>query len=533
MQFDSRFINNQKETIGLGKTETRFLFGNFNQTLKLGLDWYANKKNVFGVVVSGFDFDGNPEPSTVADLYKPNGQLRQRLLSYTDNDITFRNFTTNLNWKHTFDSTGRELTVDADYSLFRNKTAMMLTTDYYDSSLAYRGRTFLRGLLPSAIDIYSFKADYVQPFKGGRFEAGVKLSYVNNDNLVDYERSFTKDVWEKDQVRSNHFMYKETINAGYVNLSRQIKKWSFQAGLRVEQTIGEGNQVTTSTKFRRDTVNFFPTAYVSYAINQKHTLTMSYGRRINRPNYQDLNPFIFFLDTLSYRKGNIYLRPQLSHNIELSHNFLGRFVVTLNYNQTDNVISQIIKPESETSLIRFLTVDNVASFRNYGLAITAPFKVNKWWNVNLFGNVFNNRFKGIVDTFQVDLARTSFSINLTNSFTIAKGFTAELSGFYRYRGLNNLSINAPVYQMAFGLQKQVMKGKGTLRLNVRDPFAWQVFSGYNRYGLVDGDFSFRPDIRQVTATFTWRFGGNGQNSQPRNRTTSSQEEQSRVGQGGN
>ncbi|HZI00640.1 MAG TPA: TonB-dependent receptor, partial [Flavisolibacter sp.] len=318
MQFESRLINNRMETIGFGKTETRFRFGNFNQTAKLGLDWFANKKNVFGVVISGFDFDGHPEPSTVAELYKPNRELRQRLLSYTDNNISFRNFTANINWKHSFDSTGRELTMDADYSMFRNETRMLLTTDYYDSSLMYKGQTFLRGFLPTSIDIYSFKADYVQPFKNGRFEAGIKISYVNNDNLVDYDRSFIKDQWERDIIRSNHFLYKENINAGYINFSKQVKKWSFQAGLRVENTIGEGNQVTTKTKFRRDTTNFFPTAYLSYAANQKHTVTLSYGRRINRPNYQDLNPFIFFLDTLSYRKGNIFLKPQLSHNMELS-----------------------------------------------------------------------------------------------------------------------------------------------------------------------------------------------------------------------
>lgn len=531
LHFDSRFFGNDKTVFGYGETNTRFQFQNFNQTLKLGLDWTASKKNTFGVVVSGFDFDGHPEPRTVADLFDENRQLERRLVSHTKNEISFTNFTGNVNWKHSFDTAGRELTMDADYSNFSNKGKVLLTTNYYNNNLQYTGQTLLRGVLPAIINIYSFKADYVHPLKAGRFEAGVKFSYVTNDNEVEYERSFTEGKWFRDSIQSNHFIYKENINAGYVSYNKQVKKWSFQAGLRVEQTIGEGNQVTTNIRFRRDTVNFFPTAYVSYAANPKHTITASFGRRINRPNYQDLNPFIFFLDTLSYRKGNIYLRPQLSNNIELSHSFLGKFVTTLNYNQTDNVISQIIKPESETSKIRFLTVDNVATFRNMGLAITAPFKVAKWWNLNFFGNVFNNRFTGTLDTFHVDLAFTSFTMNVTNNFTIAKGFSAELSGFYRHRGIQNLSVNDPVYQMAFGFQKQIMKGKGTLRLNVRDPFAWQVFTGYNRYGLVDGNFSFRPDIRQVTATFTWRFGSNGQNPPSRNRTTSSQEEQNRVGAG--
>ncbi len=531
MHFDTRFLNNDKELTGYGTTDTRFIFRGDNHTLKLGLDVFANKKNVFGVVVSGFTFLGRPKPTTVADLFSATGQLENRLVSFTENQFRFKNFTGNANWKHNFDSVGKELTMDFDYVKYSSETDMVLTTNYYDGNLQSTGRTFLKGNLPSEIDIYSFKTDFVMPVKDGRFEAGVKISYVNNDNLVDYERSFDEQTWERDNIRSNHFIYKENINAGYVTYNKKIKKWTVQGGLRVENTIGEGHQIISNTKFRRDTTNFFPTAFVSYALSDKNTFTVNYGRRITRPNYQDLNPFIFFLDTLSYRKGNIYLKPQLTHNVELTHAFKGKFITTLNYNHTDNVISQIVKPESGFSKIRFLTVDNVASFRNIGIALTTPVTIAEWWNTNIFTNVFNNRFKGVVDTFAVDVAFTSFSINVTNNFTIAKGFTAELSGFYRHKGLNNLSIAEPVYQMGFGLQKQIMKTKGTIRLNVRDPFAWQVFRGLNKYGLTDADYSIRPDIRQVTATFTWRFGGNGQNNQPRRRAGSSEDEQGRAGQG--
>ncbi len=127
------------------------------------------------------------------------------------------------------------------------------------------------------------------------------------------------NAWEIDHIRSNHFIYDETINAAYVNYSREIKKWTFQAGLRMENTIAHGNQVITKQTFKRDTTNLFPTAFISYKLDKKNTLTVAYGRRIQRPNYQDLNPFTYFLDTLSYRQGNIYLRPQYTHNIDLTH----------------------------------------------------------------------------------------------------------------------------------------------------------------------------------------------------------------------
>jgi hypothetical protein len=530
LTLEGRFLDNDKHITGYNFTETNFKFGNNNHTLKLGLDWYADKKNIFGIVVSGFTFKGHPTPTTVADLTDENNVLESRLASYTDNHLKFQNATLNLNWKHSFDTTGRELTADFDYVIYSNTSDMLLTSDFYNSFLEKTGTSYLRGHLPSEINIYTFKSDYVHPVKHGRFEAGVKFSYVNNDNLVNYER-FVNNKWEVDNIRSNHFIYDENINAAYVNFNTEIKKWTFQAGLRVENTIAKGNQVITRSIFKRDTTNLFPTTFVSYKVNEKNSLTVSYGRRISRPNYQDLNPFIYFLDSLSYRQGNIYLRPQYTHNIELTHAFMSKFITTLNYNTTDNVISQIIKQESN-SKIRFMTVDNVAKFRNMGISITAPVKLSKWWNANIFTNVFNNHYEGVFDTINIDLSFTSFMVNVTNNFTLGKGFTGEISGFYRHKGLNNLTQMEPIYQMSLGVQKNVMKGKGTVRLNIRDPFAWQKFEGLNEYGLIHGTFLARPDIRQVTGTFTWRFGKNGQQAQQRRRNSSSQDEQNRAGQGG-
>lgn len=531
MNFVNKFLDEHKNITGYNNTETRFKFGNKNHTLKLGMDWYANKKNSFGIVVSGFTFNGHPTPVTVAELLDEHHQLQSRLNSQTDNKIKFRNLSANLNWKHVFDTSGKELTADFDYVVYSNVSDMVLQTDYYNSQLQPTGTSFLRGHLPAHIDIYTFKSDYLHPFKGGRFEAGVKFSFVKNDNLVNYEKLII-DEWEVDQVRSNHFIYDENINAAYMSYSKELKKWSFQAGLRVENTNAKGNQIVSNSTFTRNSTSLFPTAFARRILNDKNSLTISYGRRIQRPNYQDLNPFVYFLDTLSYRKGNVYLKPQYTHNIELTHAFRDKFITTINYNQTGDVISQIIKQEPN-SKIRFLTIDNVSQFRNMGISITAPIPIAKWWNINFFTNVYNNRYKGMYDTIAIDMAFTSFTVNVTQNFTLGKGFTGELTGFYRHKAINNLSRMEPIYQVGFGLQKQVIKGKGTVRLNVRDPFAWQKFQGRNQYGLIDGTFLSRPDIRQVTATFTWRFGKTTQQSQPpRRRASSSQDEQNRVGQGG-
>ncbi len=529
LEINRRVMNDDKETTGFVDVLTQFKFGNNNHNLKLGLDYFADKKNSFGVAVSGFQFNGFPSPTTITSTSDENRVVNSRMVSLTDNKIRFRNLSANFNYRHVFDTTGRELTSDFDFITYDNLSRMDLSTRFYDGNGQETGiPLLLSGHLPSQIDIYSFKADYVHPFrKGGRMEAGVKGSYVSNDNVVDYNR-WVVDKWILD-ARSNHFQYKETILAAYLNGNHQVGKWSFQGGLRLENTLAEGYQVTNDSSFRRNFTNLFPSVFLSYELDKKNQLTVAYSRRILRPNYQDLNPFIYFLDSLSYRKGNPFLTPQFTHNFELTHSFQGKLITTVNYTHTNDVIANIVRPEDQ---ILFLTSENVAKFRNIGLAITAPLPLTKWWNLNLFANVFNNRYKGVYENEPLDIAYTSFMINMTQTFTIKQGFTAELSGFYRARSVDQLSINEPMYVISAGAQKTVLKGKGTLRFNLRDPLWLQRYKGKTQYNLVDSRVANRWDNRQITVSFTYRFGKNGQqNPPPRRRNSAAQEELNRVGQG--
>ena len=522
-----KFYKDNEELESYTNQEIRFLFKGFNQTLKLGVDWYADKKNTLGIVVSGFSFDGQPTPTTTTHVYDAGHQLQSSMISKTRNDISFKNFTGNLNWRHVFDSAGKELTADFDYVTYTRGSDMLLETMPYDKYGQPNGAIYLQGNLPSHINIFSFKSDYVQPFKNGRVEAGIKSSYVKNDNLVNYQNK-VGDQWQYDN-RSNHFIYEENINAAYVNVNRQIGKWTVQGGLRVENTNATGDQLTIKESFKRDTTNFFPTAFVSYDVNKTNKLTVSYSKRITRAGYQNLNPFIFFADSLTFQKGNPNLRPQYTHNMEISHAFKSKYITTLAYNSTADVIAQIIKPEG---IKMFNTFDNVAELKNISLSLTIPVTVAKWWNLNVFSTIFNNHYKGIYNTKPIDVQTTSFMANMTNTFTLSKGLTAEVSGFYRHRGIDDLAMLEPIYQMSFGAQKQVIKGKGTVRLNVRDPFQWQRYKGTTKFEGIDMTFNSRPDFRAVTATFTYRFGKSTPQNQPRRRTSGSQEEQSRVGQGG-
>ncbi|MBK8497073.1 MAG: outer membrane beta-barrel protein [Chitinophagaceae bacterium] len=223
------------------------------------------------------------------------------------------------------------------------------------------------------------------------------------------------------------------------------------------------------------------------------------------------------------------------------HTFKSKITTTLNYTSTRDVISQIIKRVKGTNneLVGFLTIDNIAKFNNMGLAISAPVNVKKWWNVNLYANVYRNHYMGTYISTEnaqpqlvdLDLAFTSFTINVNNSFTIGKGWSAELSGWYRYKTVQQLSLAFPMGQMNIGLAKNnLLKGKASLRINARDPFGWQYFRGATKYGNIDINITNRWDNRQYGINFTYRFGK--QQGQSRRRNSATEEEQQRVGAGG-
>jgi outer membrane receptor protein involved in Fe transport len=540
LDIKSLYYQDGKQLDSISRVNTAFRFRNNNYTLKLGLDYSPNKKNTFGIVLNGFLFAGRPTPLTYTTFSTLDGDVFSRLNSLTTNKLSWNNFGTNLNYKHVFDTTGTELTLDLDYSHYKNVSDQLLSTGFFDGNYNQTADSmFLKGHLPGAIDIYSLKSDFNHTYKSKiKLEAGIKASYVKSDNLVNYLRK-AGNTWVSDS-RNNHFIYTENINAAYLNASKSFKKWDVQTGLRMENTNTKGVQTLDNSTVSRSYVSLFPSVFVSYNASAKNTFTVSASRRLQRPNYQDLNPFTFFLDSLSYRQGNPYLTPQFSYNYELKHTYDNKLSTTLNYTVTTDVISQIIKRKRGTNneLIGFLTIDNIAKYTNTGIAISTPVKFAKWWNVNLFLNVYRNHYTGtyistenaqskVVD---LDLAYTSFSININNSFTVGKGWTAELSGFYNYKNVQQLSLTFPMGQLNIGLAKNnLLKGKASIRLNARDPFGWMRFKAQTQYGNVDISVVNRFDSRQYGVNFTYRFGK--QQGQSRRRSSATEDEQRRVGAG--
>ncbi|HEV7781358.1 MAG TPA: TonB-dependent receptor [Chitinophagaceae bacterium] len=512
---------------------------------KAGLDYSASKRTTLGVVVNGYYNPSRWQSSTQTFINEPNGQLRSETKAFTRNDEKWKNFSSNFNLRTVFDSTGQELTADLDYIQYRSTSNQPLYSYYYDNLGMPSGKPdTLLGTLPQDITIYSGKADYSKPLKkGAKFEAGFKSSYVETDNNAVY-KNLDNNVAVLDSGRSNHFLYKENVNAAYVNYSRPLgKKWSGQFGLRMENTNAKGDSrgyvydvienkfVPFVETFSRNYTQLFPTAYLQYTANDKNSFVINYGRRINRPDYGDLNPFIHFLDRYTFEQGNPNLKPQFSHNIELSHTYKGFLTTTLNYSTTTDIIQQVLE-QNEATNETFIKKANIASRDQVGIAISAFKQIKKWWSGNVYVNVSNNKFKGVVDNEPISIGITGFMVQAQQQFKWGKGWSAEVSGFYRSKGVEGVIYIQPIMQFNAGFSKQVLKDKGSVRLNFRDIFAGNTFKGESKYGTVDAKFKDINDSRAVSLSFTWRFNKGKLKAGSAKKEGSASDEQGRV-KGGN
>ena len=506
----------------------RFNTGNAYNA-KLGLDFFADKKTTLGAVVNLNTRKGsssNPNITNISNASKQLQTITNALVNNTEDGI---NVNANLNFRRILDKKGKEITSDIDFVKFSSDNDLFMLNSYTDAAGNQLSKPdTLTGLLPQDINVYSARVDYIHPLKkDAKFEAGIKSSIVRTDNNANYDSIQYGQVIH-DFNRSNHFIYEENINAAYLNLSTPLsKKISAQFGLRLENTNAKGRQKTTNENFDRHYTQLFPTAYFQYKANANNNFGANFGRRVRRPSYQSLNPFLRFLDRYTYSQGNPNLKPSTSDVIELSHTWKNKITTTLNYTRVKDIISPVIRQKGEEA---YNLPENVASQRSYGISVNANTPITKWWTSNINFNVNHDQYKGVIDNAPIDLDATTFNGYVTQQFKINKKLTAELNGMYRSGGLEGVIRIRSVGMVGAGISQQIMKSKGTIRFTARDIFSTQKFKGSARYGNVDLLLRQQAEMPVVTIGFTYNFS-KGKKIAPVKRTAgSANEEQNRIGQ---
>ncbi len=497
--------------------------------IRAGVDYFATEKTTVGVLVSGFYNDwSNPFGQTNTRILNEDLSLQRTFRTDVFNGGTMHNISSNLNLKHQFDDNGKELTFDIDYVNYTGTKKSILDTRYFAPDGTPDGNPEnVRNNMPSNINIGVAKLDYTQKLWKGKFETGLKSSVVASDNDMVFETKI--DDWVLDPTRSNQFKYTENVNAAYLNYSGNIsKKVKYQLGLRGEHTHSIGNSVTLNQKRDRNYVNLFPSVFLSNQLDTNNVINISYSRRIDRPNYQSLNPFEFYLDPYTFQRGNPNLKPQYTNSFQLVHVYKNFLNTTLAYSRIKDMIADELPQQIASENKTFVTSDNLDNQDNVSLTVSFPIKIAKWWNVQTnFTGVYNH-YNSIYLEEKLEIKQASWNMYASNQFTLPKGFSAEISGWYNSRAFYGLYAAKPMGMLNAGLQKNIMNKKGTIRLNVNDIFWTNRFRGKAVYK--DIDFSVRSQwpSRQFRLTFTYNFGNQNVKG-ARQRNTGSDDLQKRAG----
>ncbi|MDB5252479.1 MAG: TonB-dependent receptor, partial [Flaviaesturariibacter sp.] len=492
---DTAFNNN-------GRINMKMSAHNF----KAGADFFLNKKSTLGVIVNGnIATPILSNTGVTAISYKPTQTVDRLLVVDNKSKMTRENVNFNLNYTYN-DPKGTSLSVNGDYGYYKLTNDQYQPNYYYDATGANKiSSTIYRMIAPTDIDIYSMKADYEQNLKGGKLGLGGKIAFINTANdFRRYNVGAGGEVLDKD--RSNQFAYSENINAAYINYNRPFKGFLVQGGLRMENTTSNGTSTGLKnglsgykpydSSFRRSYTDVFPSAAITFNKNPKSQFSLTYSRRIDRPNYQDLNPFEFKLDEYTFQKGNINLRPQYTNSFGMTHTYRFKLNTSLNYSIVKDMWIQLIDTAEGSKA--FISKRNLATQNIASLNVSYPFMYKAY---TLFTNVsanyshYRSHFGG--GNRDIDLNAVAFSIYAQNSYKFAKTWTAELTGFYNAPTILMGSMKAKAMgSVDMGLQKSLFETRATLKASVSDVFKTLKFNGTANFAGQKTETTARWESRQ-------------------------------------
>ena len=507
LTINRKYMDNSGTTNAIFDQSADFIKTNYNKTARLGVDFFASKKTTIGVLATGYLTTGTQDGTNTSFLKDGAGTVNSILSSTNEEKKNFKNGGLNVNLRHTFDSTGREISVDIDALKYKSMQHQFFNSQNYTPLWVKQSSEDLKADLPATINVYSAKVDYIHPFKNGlKMETGIKTSFVNTDNLAGYF-NIINDVTQVDNEKTNHFKYNENINAGYVNFSKEYKKWSLQTGLRLENTNYKGNQfgnpIKADSSFKKSYTGLFPTMFAGYKLNSKNEFGFSYGRRISRPDYESLNPFIFFIDKYTYEAGNPFLKPMYANVFELSHTYNKFLTSNLNYTHSKDMFNEYFEQSGYATIVK---ENNYGNIYDISLSLNAEIKPAKWWTLMPYAEFNYNAVNSQLNGFTLKTNGTGFNTNMNNQFTFNKGWSAELSGFYRSK-MNRGQFNiGEVKQLSTGVSKQIFKKKGSVKFYLSD-----IFNSGNQKGVINiqntvASFTQKRDNRTAGVTFNYKFG---------------------------
>lgn len=477
------------------------------QNVRFGLDYQWSRKTIVGCLFNINWNDNQRNGQTNSLISTADGKLEYKTHSLIQMQERRFNHFGNFNLKHEFDSLGTVLTVDIDYGTYDNEILQQI----YNTNSNPIGQILQSEQLETdqkgQITVKSLKADYSQSLrKNLKMEAGLKSSLVTTDNDVKFLiQEGNNQIL--DTSRSNQFIYKENVNAAYISLAHQGSAFDISLGLRLEHTYTDGKQLATGDEFNRNFVSLFPNLTLTNRFSDAYQCSFLYSRRIDRPDYRQLNPFRIFVDPYTYVVGDPSLRPVFTDNFEINHTFLGQFQTAFSFVRSVATITDIFIQDDETK-ISYQIPANIQDFVQANVSVYLPFQWNKSMQTTFSGAAYWNRYKSPLLGANLNNEFTSWDVNVNHNCSFGNGWSAEVSGFYQAKNVWGLFIIKDLAQVSAGIQKLSADKRSSLKLSVSDLFLTNRIAVIVKYQNQDFFTNRTWDSQVLSLAYTFRFGKN-------------------------
>ncbi|CAL2093377.1 outer membrane beta-barrel family protein [Tenacibaculum sp. 190524A02b] len=491
---------------------------------RFGLDYNVSDNATVGILYSGsFENKGVNDGGRTL-INDGNG-------TYTDNkgkaDTTNKNHSINAHYIQKLDTLGRKLSIDVDYFNFNNSFTRNFSSQQFITNQSYfeaKNSTYQN------IKNYSGKIDIEHPTKWANFSYGAKITATKTDSNVSfYNMSTGTPVF--DPTQSNEFMYSENINALYADMSKPLgKKWQTKIGLRFENTQTKGISKTSNQTDSNSYNTLFPSVFFAYTPSRKNIFNLSYSRRIQRPSFERLNPFRFYINSISYQEGNPFLKPQISENLEFKHIYKGKFISKAFVSYVDDGYFNIIKAEDGAQQRIVVTFDNFYTAYNYGLTETFIYNPTQWWNTVTQATVskMDTRYK---DGFNLDAELVSgwnFQFYNRNTFHLNKAKTMQAEATFIYASPQKLMYfsTSEMISLDLGLKFSLLDKKLNCTVAINDILKRKATHVNTKTNGINQTYYNYFDTRSVKISLNYSFGN--KKIKVKQRNSGNEEEQNRA-----
>lgn len=488
-------------------------------TVQMGIDYKLNDKNRFGVNVRGNFRDS--ERIRIGSLYTVNKDETQLVFNTeSKNPINYFQDNYGITADYSFQHKKFKLSFLGNYLSVKNKQEDdFLNSDKPTSQLL----SYWKSDLLNKINIYTGQIDISQKIGEATFEAGLKLSDTNTNNMIRYDTLSTNKQFIFDPTRSNQFSYKEKIFAGYWAYSQKFNKLQINAGLRFENTQSISNAISIDSVVSRNYLKWLPSLSVSYAFNKSSEVSLSYSRKITRPVFSQLNPFRFYYSPLNYWIGNPYLQPSFTNQIKAIYRYKN-WVTAFTIGKETDVMTRYPIYDPKTNVLEFLGTN--LPYRNFAsLEMSFPIKIAKWWNINTqFAGYYNYEFRPYLDEVFA-LKIYNYEMRLNQAFSLPKGYTLNVFSNYESKTGNSLYIIKPRYTVDISVQKSWLDNKLNTKISFNNIFnSYDQRLEFRHKQIMDTRFTHWWDTQKLILSLSYNFGSskyqmkNIQKSEEENRT---------------